>query len=197
VPSVDRQPRILIYGIDRGPRSVALRKKRLLIGRSEQADVHLPDETVSNDHLEIERHGGTFRATDLDSRNGTIINGKRIDRPTRLNDGDVIQVSSFRLEVVLPRHQGTAQGKDFRVDLTDDECQVAKALVAPYRDPENYAPGPASRAEIAQALHTSESSVKRRLNDLAAKLKVPAGAKRDRPRLIADRILELGIDRQC
>jgi hypothetical protein len=41
----------------------------------------------------------------------------------------------------------------------------------------------------------SERTAQRRLDVLAAKLDVPASASRERPRLIAARVIELGFDR--
>ena len=66
------------------PHSVALSAERTVVGRSPEADLVLDDEAVSWNHLEIERRGEVLMATDLDSRNGTALNGERLDRPRRL-----------------------------------------------------------------------------------------------------------------
>ena len=81
------------------PRSVPLRGERTVVGRSPEADVVLDDEAVSWNHLEIERRGEVLMATDLDSRNGTALNGEPLDRPRRLRDGDTLIVGGYRLEV--------------------------------------------------------------------------------------------------
>src|SRR6195952_6020003 len=81
------------------PRSFALSRERTLIGRSPEADLQLDDEAVSWNHLEIERRGEVLMATDLDSRNGTALNGEPLDRPRRLRDGDTLIVGGHRLEV--------------------------------------------------------------------------------------------------
>jgi hypothetical protein len=137
-------------------------------------------------------------ATDLDSRNGTLLNGERLERPRRLRDGDVIQIGPFRLEVALPprrRRDSTVAAPRPGIRLTEDERQVARELVAPYRDPGVRAARPATRAEIAEVLHLSERTVQRRMDGLAQKLGVPAEEKRERPRLVAERVLQLGLDR--
>ena len=61
--------------------------------------MRLEDEAVSWNHLEIERRGEVLMATDLDSRNGTALNGEPLDRPRRLRDGDTLIVGGHRLEV--------------------------------------------------------------------------------------------------
>jgi transcriptional regulator with PAS, ATPase and Fis domain len=53
---------------------------------------YIPDGRVSARHACITRQGKTLHIVDLDSRNGTFVNGRRIDGPTRLSDGDVILV---------------------------------------------------------------------------------------------------------
>ena len=73
--------------------------ERTVVGRSPEADLRLDDEAVSWNHLEIERRGEVLMATDLDSRNGTALNGEPLDRPRRLRDGDTLIVGGHRLEV--------------------------------------------------------------------------------------------------
>ena len=138
-------------------------------------------------------------ATDLDSRNGTALNGEPLDRPRRLRDGDTLIVGGHRLEVST--RAGDAGRGDGRrssepsVALNEEERATAAALVAPYRSEGAFAGRPATRAEIAEALHVSERTAQRRLDALAAKLDVPGDAGRDRPRQIAARVIELGLDR--
>ena len=76
-----------------------------------------------------------------------------------------------------------------------EERATAAALVAPYRTEGAFAGRPATRAEIAAELHVSERTAQRRLEALAAKLDVPGDAGRERPRLVAARVIELGLDR--
>ena len=53
---------------------------------------YLPDGRVSARHARITRLGKTLHIVDLDSRNGTFVNGRRIEGPTKLVDGDVLLV---------------------------------------------------------------------------------------------------------
>src|SRR3954463_5423454 len=92
-------PRLWISSSGEAPHSVALSGERRVVGRSPEADVVLEDEAVSWNHLEIERRGDVLMATDLDSRNGTALNGEPLDRPRRLRDGDTLIVGAHRLEV--------------------------------------------------------------------------------------------------
>ncbi|HKT84235.1 MAG TPA: FHA domain-containing protein [Solirubrobacterales bacterium] len=190
--------RIWLTGPGGEPRSVALSAERTVIGRDPEAAVHIEDEAVSWNHLEIENRGGVLMATDLDSRNGTALNGEPLDRPRRLRDGDTLIIGGHRLEVSDPvpgRAGGTVAATGGGVSLNEEERATAAALVAPYRSEGAFAGRPATRAEIAAELHVSERTAQRRLDALATKLGVPGEAGRDRPRQIAARILELGLDR--
>ncbi len=190
--------RLWLSGPGEAPRSVALTGERTVIGRSPEADVRLDDEAVSWNHLEIELRGDVLMATDLDSRNGTALNGEPLERPRRLRDGDTLIVGGYRLEVktgsVTPVGATVAAGGP-GVGLNEEERATAVALVAPYRSEGAFAGRPATRAELAEALHVSERTAQRRLDALAAKLGVSGDAGRDRPRQIAARVIELGLDR--
>ncbi len=172
--------------------------ERTVVGRDPEVEVRIEDDAVSWNHLEIENRGGVLMATDLDSRNGTALNGEPLDRPRRLRDGDTLIVGSHRLEVSDPvpgRAGGTVAAKGGTVTLNEEERATASALVAPYRSEGAFAGRPATRAELAEALHVSERTAQRRLDALAAKLEIPGDAGRERPRLIAARVIELGLDR--
>jgi pSer/pThr/pTyr-binding forkhead associated (FHA) protein len=178
---------------------VELVAERTLVGRAEHCDLRLDDPKVSGDHLEITRHGLALLATDLGSRNGTLLNGQRLTRPARLADGDTLTIGRCRLRVGIPA--ATATGKTEldelgEIALTTEELAVAAALVRPFRLPGALAARPASRAEIAEATHLAERTVTRRLETLASKLKLGAHEPRERAHLIAQRVLELGLDRQ-
>lgn len=190
--------RIWLSGEGEGPRSVALQPGRTIVGRDPEAAIHIDDEAVSWHHLEIENRGGVLMATDLDSRNGSALNGEPLDRPRRLRDGDTLIVAGYRLEVSDPvpgRAGGTVASTAPSVSLNEEERATARALVAPYRSEGAFAGRPATRAELAEALHVSERTAQRRLDALATKLNISGDAGRDRPRLIAARVIELGLDR--
>jgi pSer/pThr/pTyr-binding forkhead associated (FHA) protein len=69
---------------------------RTLIGRSGECDITLDDPNVSRRHAEVRRDGEGFVVVDLESTNGTEVNGKRI-REAVLADGDVIGIGTTRL----------------------------------------------------------------------------------------------------
>lgn len=70
----------------------------VVIGRGATADVPVDDPSVSRRHAVIEpQDGGGFALSDLQSGNGTRLNGREVTRPTTLRDGDVIEVGTTKL----------------------------------------------------------------------------------------------------
>jgi predicted component of type VI protein secretion system len=189
-------PRLWIVGRD-APRPARLLPSRTLIGRGGHCDVRLDDEVVSWDHAEITRHGSALLIIDLDSLNGTLHNGRTLTRPTRLAHGDTLTIGPFSITVELEvRARGTLRAPSRDIELTPDERRVAAALVMHYRAAAGGAGRPATKQEIADATHMSPRTVRRRLDDLAAKLAVPVDSPNERPRRIAERVLALGLDRE-
>ena len=66
------------------------------IGRAPGCDIVLDDRNVSRRHAEIRRRGPVVVLVDLDSTNGTIVNGRRV-REHPLADGDRITLGNSRL----------------------------------------------------------------------------------------------------
>jgi signal transduction histidine kinase/CheY-like chemotaxis protein len=68
--------------------------KEALLGRHEEAEVRVDDTEVSREHAKIRATAmGSFVLKDLDSRNGTMLNGARIEQ-AKLELGDRIQLGS-------------------------------------------------------------------------------------------------------
>ena len=68
-----------------------------LLGRALDCQVHIQDLTVSRRHARISKCDGGFQAEDLGSGNGTYVNEEAITQRL-LNSGDVVRVSSLRLQ---------------------------------------------------------------------------------------------------
>jgi sigma-B regulation protein RsbU (phosphoserine phosphatase) len=80
------------------PDLMALSGDRVLIGRSTECDLTLPDILLSRRHAELQRRADGWWARDLGSLNGTRVNGARLDDARPLRGGDVISLSDWRLE---------------------------------------------------------------------------------------------------
>ena len=77
--------------IDGQHERIPLREGRNVIGRGSSADIRITDNGISREHAEINTNGVLATIIDLQSTNGTMLNGKRISR-SALRHGDVIRV---------------------------------------------------------------------------------------------------------
>ncbi len=75
----------------------AFRTERTAIGRHEKSDLRLLDSMVSRHHCLITREDKGSVIKDLESRNGTWINGRKIKKRRHIKNGDIIQIGPFRL----------------------------------------------------------------------------------------------------
>lgn len=74
----------------RGEREYVLQAGENLIGRDPDATVVLSSPSVSRRHATIVVNGGIATIADLQSKNGTRINGIPVDQPRALEDGSVV-----------------------------------------------------------------------------------------------------------
>lgn len=71
----------------------------VIVGRGCDADVKLDDRTVSRIHCGLSRCDGRMILTDLESQNGTFVNGQQIAQ-RGLSEGDEIRVGSTAMIVI-------------------------------------------------------------------------------------------------
>ena len=85
-------PHAVAYRLLRGDRDIALASGENLIGRSDECAVWIDDVEVSRHHARIIIDEDGAQIEDLGSKNGTFLQGERIDSTTALADGDLIRV---------------------------------------------------------------------------------------------------------
>jgi diguanylate cyclase (GGDEF)-like protein len=71
-----------------------LRAGRQLIGRRPECDVRLRERAVSGIHAEVIRVDDVVTIRDLESTNGTLVNGSRLRGPTVLNHGNLVKMGN-------------------------------------------------------------------------------------------------------
>jgi len=86
----------LIVKDGEGERCVQVSKDVTTIGRSAESDIELSDLSCSRRHCQIVRQGTKWELVDLESRNGTLVNGIIVMRK-ELAPGDLIEIGRTRL----------------------------------------------------------------------------------------------------
>lgn len=77
-----------------------------IVGRSrERCNVVIGKDTVSRQHAKLEKNGSTYDLTDTGSRNGTVVNGRRIPLhiPVTLSNGDEISFAGAKYSFCIEK----------------------------------------------------------------------------------------------
>ncbi len=71
------------------------------IGRSSQSDVQISDRYASGLHARVYSRGGRYYVEDMNSTNGTLLNGGAVSGTAELMERDLIAIgdTSFRVEI--------------------------------------------------------------------------------------------------
>ena len=70
-----------------------------IVGRSKICNLYFDDKRMSRQHFVLEWDGQDMYVTDLDTTNGTLLNGVRITKQRRLNQGDKISAGSVEMAI--------------------------------------------------------------------------------------------------
>ena len=81
----------------------------VVIGRTDSADVTIESDYVSRRHAQLTWDGSVLRITDLDSSNGTMVNGVRVGHTIDLKDRDQIRIGETEGYVVIPANDDSTQ----------------------------------------------------------------------------------------
>lgn len=100
---------------------VAVKGDALIFGRAPACDHVLNYPMISSRHARLFRRAGQMTIEDLNSSNGTFVNGTRIHRPTPVQAGDVIGLGSYTFTLL---DEGKLQKRDNRGHITLEAREV-------------------------------------------------------------------------
>jgi DNA-binding winged helix-turn-helix (wHTH) protein len=92
-----------------GQRRFDLAEGENVIGRAQDAAVHIDHKNVSRHHARIRVAGARATVEDLGSRNGTFLGGRRLETACDLHDGDAIGIGSVTLVFRVFNPQGSTE----------------------------------------------------------------------------------------
>ncbi|MEW6277931.1 MAG: FHA domain-containing protein [Candidatus Eremiobacterota bacterium] len=102
-PEVPRQPWAWLRPRGEGLKpGFGLHKDQVIIGRDVRCDLMINNESVSRKHSEVVRLAEGYLLRDLGSRNGTFVNGQRVQEYI-LNDGDTVAIGDVQFTFEAPR----------------------------------------------------------------------------------------------
>jgi len=170
-----------------------LQAGRLTIGRRPENDIVLEDDAaVSKRHAELELVAGSWFVLDLDSTNGTFVNGVRIAAKKALHVGDELRVGDTSLWLqgaVTSEPMATTSPAVKPPSLTVKQRQVLVELTRPQAN-DTRAPCSTTK-EVAARLFVGEAAIKAHLSALYLKFDIPEEGLQRRA-LLAKRAWETG-----
>lgn len=86
---------------------LALKRAIITIGREDDNDILLDDDTSSRYHAELSWHEGQTLVTDKVSLNGVLLNGRRIRGSVPIASGDLLEIGAHRFRFELAAHSET------------------------------------------------------------------------------------------
>ena len=134
-------------------RSGALKGQRLVvktpvanIGRADYNDLVIPDESVSTTHAKLQRREGVWVLVDLDSTNGTFVDGERVKGEAPLSPGVTVRFGDISL-VFDPTDDAAGVAKGGGTRMLEGMKPAPKPAAAPAPPPK----APAAKAAPAKA----------------------------------------------
>src|SRR2546430_4865140 len=90
----------LIIEDDEGRKTVVpLVRDEITIGRQDGNTIRLTERNVSRRHARLLKEDGRVLIEDLGSYNGVRVNGEKISRPTRIKEGDLVEIGDYDLGI--------------------------------------------------------------------------------------------------
>ncbi len=135
-------------------RVVAWDADRMCIGRGDDCEILLDETGVSRRHALLVRDGATHEVRDLESINGTEVNGESVRRRV-LEAGDVIRIEDFQLTFLLDHSpiadEVQVEKAESRVARGESEGPLDLTLIREITDPGQDATGDPVAAELDEA----------------------------------------------
>jgi hypothetical protein len=138
---------ILIFPDRTDDKQITLQMDSMTLGRGEECDIVLNERQVSRTHIRVYKDEDAFYVEDLDSKNGTWVNGVQLKGTRRLTDGDEINLAlAIKIQFIgsgataplpfeLPAHLSSGR---LRLDLDARRVFINDAEIDPPLSPPQY-----------------------------------------------------------
>ena len=107
-----------------------------LVGRADECDFQINDANVSRQHAKILRDWNDITIHDAGSKNGVVLNNKKLGKPKRLRDADEILLGAVRLTFVDPTAAILQTLEGLPAFARDDESIEDENAVEDIEDPQ-------------------------------------------------------------
>ncbi len=104
-PKVSNKVVLEIHGLEEGVKAIELGDQIVTIGRSPECEVHLPLANISRQHAQVVFRKDEYYLEDMDSTNGTYLNGVRVKKCV-LRNNDQIEIGEARIHYLEEKTVG-------------------------------------------------------------------------------------------
>ncbi len=90
-------PQFKLLSSEEKGRIISLSENEYTVGRSDECSAHIPNDAVSSNHCRLQKNEfGDYVITDLNSTNGTVVNGRKVQNALLAN-GDIIRLGTVEI----------------------------------------------------------------------------------------------------
>ncbi|MBS1214887.1 MAG: hypothetical protein H6R26_3504 [Proteobacteria bacterium] len=119
-------------------KEIALTKERMSIGRRPSNDIQIDNLAISGEHAAVVTILNDSFLEDLNSTNGTLVNGQPVKKHF-LKNGDVVELGKYKLKFIAEQAQGGAADYEKSGGMTPGRATPAPAS-APAAAAQNASP---------------------------------------------------------
>jgi pSer/pThr/pTyr-binding forkhead associated (FHA) protein len=136
----------LIIEDDEGRKTVVpVVREEITIGRQDGNTIRLTERNVSRRHARLVKENGNLVIEDLGSYNGVRVNGEKINTPTAIKEGDLVEIGDYDLGIQGKFEAGAAL-KQSTIPPTSKAAVARPATMPPAQAPAPAAPPPPAAA---------------------------------------------------
>jgi serine phosphatase RsbU (regulator of sigma subunit) len=133
-PAEERIHQLLVTeGAEQG-RMIELGARAITLGRAEPSDVVLRDVEISRGHCNVYPQDGEHYIADLQSTNGTFVDGRRLTAPVKLTDGCMVRIGRHQMKYERRTRREIELARDFERSLEGASRYVQSMLPPPIND---------------------------------------------------------------
>lgn len=145
-------------------KEVQLTKDRTTLGRRPYNDIVIDNLAVSGEHAVLQLTGNDVYLEDLNSTNGTYVNGKAVKKQL-LQNNDTVEIGKYKIKFI-----NEAPGATF------EKTMIIKPGMVPPMPPKAAAPAGAAAAPVAAATPAPTGATAAEMANVNASIKVLSGA---------------------
>jgi ABC transport system ATP-binding/permease protein len=120
----------LVISDDEGQTTVVpLVRDEVSIGRAEGNTIRLTDRNVSRHHAVLRRRDGKLTIEDLDSYNGTLVNGAKVGEAMSLSPGDEVHMGDYKIALHVDSSEVTDESTGARAATSEDAGPPARLVM--------------------------------------------------------------------